>query len=205
MKKESDVVQDDAFSYGGYEMVRQEFCSHVHEPSITFTYQTVSVNTACLKRLPEVDYVQILINQGERKLVVRPSHADEKDSFAWCTRNANRSPRQITGRIFTAKVMHLMGWEPSFRYKLLGKLICGNGHRLFIFDLTMPIYQRISSNEEKLNTLRLPMFPAEWRDRFGLPVEEHRERFHVKIFNDYAVFGIKHDPNPGLPNEENIP
>lgn len=182
-----------AFSYDGYQVVRGEFFAHVYEPSITFNNCKVSLNTACLNRLPNVDYVQILVNPEDKKLAVRPSNENEKDSFLWCTSNGTkRKPKQITCRMFFAKVVQLMGWNPNYRYKLLGKLIKSGAEFLFIFDLTATeIYQRILQNGEKAKTSRTPAFPAEWQNQFGLPVEEHRKLLQVNIFEGYTVFGMK--------------
>lgn len=188
-------IQDDAFSYDGYQVVRGEFFAHVYEPSITFNSCKVSLNTACINRLPEVDYVQILVNPEEKKLAVRPSNEDEKDSFLWCTaKSAKRKPKQITCRMFYAKIVELMEWNPDYRYKLLGKIIRSGDEYLFIFDLTATqIYQRVLQDGEKVKISRTPVFPAEWQNQFGLPVEEHRKLLQVNIFNGYTVFGIKED------------
>jgi hypothetical protein len=190
-----EVVDDDAFSYEGYQVVRGEFFAHIYEPSITFNMSKVSVNKACLNKLSEVEYVQILVNPEEKKLAVRPCSEDEKDSFLWCSVNrksGKRQPKQITCRVFFAKVIQMMGWNPDFRYKLLGKLIRSNGELLFIFDLNATeVYQRIIKDGEKAKTSRTPVFPAEWQNQFGLPVEEHRKSLQVNIFNGYAVFEIK--------------
>ncbi len=188
-------IQDDAFSYDGYQVVRGEFFAHVYEPSITFNNCKVSLNTACINRLPNVNYVQILVNPEEKKLAVRPSSEDEKDSFLWCTaKSPKRKPKQITCRMFFAKVVQLMEWNPNYRYKLLGKLIRSGDEYLFIFDLTATeIYQRIMSDGEKPKTSRTPVFPAAWQNQFGLPVEEHRKLLQVNIFEGYTVFGIRDD------------
>ena len=79
------VTEDDAFSYDGYQVVRGEFFAHTYEPSFTFNSSKVSVNTACIKKLPDTDFVQILVNPDEKKLAVRPCQEDEKDSFRWCS------------------------------------------------------------------------------------------------------------------------
>ena len=71
-KREIPIVEDDAFSYEGYQIVRGEFFAHTYEPSFTFNANKVSVNTACIKKLPDTDYVQILVNSVEKKLAVRP-------------------------------------------------------------------------------------------------------------------------------------
>lgn len=193
-------VQDDAFSYDGYQVVRGEFFSHIYEPSITFNNCKVSLNTACLNRLPDVSYVQILVNPEEKKLAVRPSSDEEKDSFLWCTaKSAKRKPKQITCRMFFAKIVQLMGWNPNYRYKLLGKLVKSGEEYLFIFDLTaMEIYQRVMDGE-KPKTSRTPIFPAEWQNQFGLPVEEHRKLLQVNIFDGYTVFGLKDNKSAEAP------
>jgi hypothetical protein len=191
-----DAMQDDAFTYDGFQVVRGEFFAHVYEPAITFNNCRVSLNTVCLIRLPDVKYVQILVNPEEKKLAVRPSNEDEKDSFLWCTnRGTKRKPKQITCRMFFAKVIQLMDWNPDYRYKLLGKLIRSGSEHLFIFDLTATeIYQRFLSDGEKPKTSRTPVFPSEWQNQFGLPVEEHRRLLQVNIFEGYTVFGIKDKP-----------
>lgn len=188
-----EAEEDDNFSYDGYQVVRGEFFAHVYEPSITFNNCKVSLNTACLKRLPDVDYVQILVNKQDKKLAIRPSTEDEKDSFLWCTTNSTkRKPKQITCRMFFAKVVQLMEWNPDYKYKLIGKLIRSGNDYLFIFDLTATeIYPRILHQGEKAKISRTPVFPAEWQNQFGLPVEEHRKLLQVNIFDGYAVFGIK--------------
>jgi len=187
------TIQDDVFSYDGYQVVRREFFAHVYEPSITFSNCKVWLNTACLTQMPNVDYVQILVNPQDKKLAVRPSSEDEKDSFLWCTtKGTKRKPKQITCRLFFAKVIQLMDWNPDYRYKLLGKPIRNSSEHLLIFDLAATeIYQRFLTDGEKPKTSRTPVFPAEWKNQFGLPVEKHRRLLQVNIFDGYTVFGLK--------------
>lgn len=98
--RDLQIIEDDAFSYEGYQVVRGEFFAHTYEPSFTFNVNKVSVNTACIKKMPQTDFVQILVNPDEKKLAVHPCQEDEKDSFHWCSTTKKRSPRQITCRIF---------------------------------------------------------------------------------------------------------
>jgi hypothetical protein len=191
--RDIEVIEEDAFSYDGYQVVRGEFFAHTYEPSFTLSNCKVSLNTACIKKLPDVDFVQILVNPDEKKLAVRPCSEDEKDSFRWCSASEKkRSPKQITCRMFFAKVISLMGWNPNYRYKLLGKLISSDNELLFIFDLTTPeIYMSAAKEGEKPKMSRTPAYPAEWKNQFGLPVEEHQKSIQVNIFDGYAVFGIQ--------------
>lgn len=192
METAEKMTGEETFSYDGYQVVRGEFFAHTFEPAITFCDSRVYVNTACLNRMPTVEYIQILINQRSKKLVVRPCKEDEKDSFRWCSNTGKRKPKQIICRIFYAKLAEMMQWNPTYRYKLLGKLITTNSEHLYIFDLTASeVYQRIRKEDGKIGNSRTPVFPSEWQNQFGLPVEEHRKQLQINIFDGYTVFGIK--------------
>lgn len=190
-KNEIPIVDDPTFSFSGFQVVRGEFFAHISEPSISFCNNKVNVNTACIKRLPNTDYVQVLVNPKDKKLAVRPCNENEKDSIRWCSNTEKRSPKQVTCRLFFAKVMDLMGWSSGNRYKLLGKLIKTQNELLFVFDLTTPeIYLRKNTDEETSKISRTPTYPDDWKDQFGVSFEEHLNNVQVEIFNDYTVFGI---------------
>ena len=185
-----DVVEDVDFNFDGYQVVRGEYFAHLYEPSITFNLNKVYLNAASIRKLPNIDYVQILVNSEEKKIAVRPCAEDIKDSFLWCT--PKRKPKQITCRVFFGKIISLMDWNPDYRYKLLGKLIKSNDEYLFTFDSNAPeIYTRTLVEGAKPKTSRTPVFPEQWQNQFGLPVAEHTKRMQVNIFNGYTVFGIK--------------
>lgn len=139
------VEEDNAFSLDKFQVVRREFFSHISEPSITFNNFKIGLNSACIKRLPQIDYIQFLVNRQTQKLAIRPCLESDLHSFQWCTNSGGkRKPRQVTGRIFFMKLFDMMGWNTSYRYKILGKLIRANGEYLFVFDLTSTeVYQRI--------------------------------------------------------------
>lgn len=187
-----EIVEDSSFSYDGYQVVRGEFFAHIHEPSFTFNDNKVYLNMACIRKLPDTEYVQILVHPEEKRLAVRPCQEEEKDSFRWCTKNAKkRGPKQITCRVFYAKIFSLMGWNPQYRYKLLGKLIRSNGELLFIFDLKTPeIYPRILKDGSSKPS-HLPNYPESWKNQFGISMEEHQKTLQVNIFDGYAIFDIQ--------------
>lgn len=201
---EVEVSEVEDFSYTGYQVVRSEFFSHIYEPSVSFKDCKIQFNMACLKKMPTVEYVQFLVNAETKSLVARPCREDDKDAFAWCT--AKRKPRQITGRLFFAKIVSLMGWNPNHRYKLLGKLIRYGNEYLFLFDMTATeVYQRTSKEGEKPKTSRTPVFPAEWQNQFGLPVEDHRKSLQVNIFDGYTVFSVQeHVKTPSTAADDTI-
>lgn len=202
---EDEIIQDDSFSYAGYQVVRGEFFAHMYEPSISFNQSKVYVNMGCLKRMQGVSYVQILVNSEDKKLVIRPAGEDEKDAFLWCTlKNGIRKPKQIKCRVFFAKIVNLMSWNANYRYKLLGKVIRSGDEKLVVFDLNATeIYVRLVKDGQKFKASRKPVFPAEWENQFGLPVEEHRKQLQVNIFKGYTVFGIQETQGSLVENLDN--
>ena len=190
--RDLEVILDDSFSLSRYEVVRGEFFAHTYEPTFTINRGKVMLNNVCIRKLPNVSYVQILVNPTDRKLCVRPCYEEEKDAVRWCT--DKRKPRQITAKLFTAKIMDLMDWNMDFRYKLLGKLIRSGSDILFVFDLTTPeTFASFVNDEGKLSVRRKPVYPEEWQHRFGIPVEEHRKRLQVNRFSDHVTFRLETD------------
>ena len=189
------VIEDDDFSFEGFQVARGELFAHTFEPSITFSDCKVYVNMACIRKFPEFSYIQILVNPEKKKLAVRPCAEEEKDSFRWCSATEKRTPKQITCRIFFAKVFTLMGWDPNHRYKILGKLIKTKKEMVFVFDLTgHEVYDRKIGEDGKRKSSRIPKYPAEWRNQFGVPVSDHEGSLLINIFDESAVFGMEKDP-----------
>ena len=181
------------FDFDGFQVVRREFFAHLQEPSATFNNCKFSVNSACLKRFPETTSVQVLINKETKVMALMPCPDGAKDSFVWCKLSkGKRAPKSITCKLFFAKIVDMMDWNPNYRYKLLGKIIRANEEMLLAFDLTATeTYQKTFSEGEKPKTSRTPVFPAEWQNQFGLPYNEHRQSLQVDIFDGYAVYSIK--------------
>ncbi|MBR0390702.1 MAG: hypothetical protein IJK38_00055 [Oscillospiraceae bacterium] len=193
----------DGFDFDGFQVVRREFFAHTYEPSVSFNNCKFYVNSACLQKFPEADTVQVLVNKDTKILAIMPCPENARDSFAWCTTSkGKRKPKQITCKLFFAKVVSMMDWNPDYRYKILGKQIHANGEYLIAFDLTATeIYKRTTAEGSKPKTARIPVFPAEWQNQFGLPYSEHRQSMQVNILDGYAVYSIKDSQPDKSPDE----
>lgn len=192
---DSDEILEmgDSFDFEGFQVVRREFFAHLREPSVTFNNCKFSVNTACLTKFPKTEYVQVLVSRGEKILALRPCEENARDSFLWCNiTHGKRKPRAITCKLFFAKIVSFLNWNPDNRYKLLGKVVHANGEYLLAFDLTSKEeYQRIFKDGEKPRSSRTPLFPEDWQDQFGLPYNEHKQSMQINIFDGYAIYAIK--------------
>ena len=111
----------------------------------------------------------------------------------------------MTGKFFFAKLFELMDWNIDYRYKLIGKVIHANDEYLIVFDLNASeIYQRIAKDGGKPKTARTPVFPAGWKDQFGLPYREHQKSLQINIFDGYAIYGIKDSAVSSAASVDNV-
>ena len=180
------IAEEAGFSFDGYQVVRKEFFSHRYDPTLTIKGKSITFNNACITKLEQVVYVQVLVNPQLAKLVIRPCTEGSKDAIRWCVpKGEKRKSREISCGLFTAKLYNLMGWQEVYRYKLQGTQISHNGEQLYVFDLKeTEVYIPQSKDPEKPHKART-VFPADWRDSFGIPVVEHEEAAKINLMDGY--------------------
>lgn len=187
------IAAEAHFSFDGYQVVRREFFSHKFDPTLTIRNNGIVFNYACISKLDEVVYVQVLINPDTGKLVVRPCDEGARDAVRWCiARDDKRKSRQISCSMFTAKLYDLMGWETLYRYKMQGTRISYQGEQLYVFDLTstevfIPATQDTGEPEGKPRKKTAVRFLENWRDSFGLPVAEHTASTQIDLNEGYGM------------------
>lgn len=167
------IEEDNSFSLDKFQVVRREFFSHMSEPSITFSDYKIGLNTACIRRLPDIDYIQFLVNRQTQKLAIRPCLESDLHSFQWCTSSGSkRKPRQVTGRIFFMKLFDMMDWNPSYRYKILGKLIRANDeYLLYLTSLPRRFISGSSKKEPNQRQAGLPYSRQNGRTNLASPLK----------------------------------
>lgn len=219
-QKALELAQD--FSYDGYQVVRRELFAHLREPAVVIRRDSVTFNTACIAGLEDAVYIQILVNQDNKRMVVRKCEENDKDALRWCIEKSDkRKSRKMSNKLFSAMMYDMMGWNTDCRYKILGHKITHEDETMYIFDLleteifmdtkrkkkanpdslekkeelvTVETDQTPEQNQEeiaakvarKLN--RIPFYPKDWKDSFGLSVEEHKKALETNLTDGYIEF-----------------
>lgn len=219
-QKALELAQD--FSYDGYQVVRRELFAHLREPAVVIRRDSVTFNTACIAGLEDAVYIQILVNQDNKRMVVRKCEENDKDALRWCIEKTDkRKSRKMSNKLFSAMMYDMMGWNTDCRYKILGHKITHEDETMYIFDLleteifmdtkrkkkanpdslekkeelvTAETDQTPEQNQEeiaakvarKLN--RIPFYPKDWKDSFGLSVEEHKKALETNLTDGYIEF-----------------
>ena len=174
---DTEVIADLA----GYQVTKAELFSHTREPAVTIWENRIKFNMACLRRFPGVTHIQILIHPEEKRLIIRACDPDAPDSLRWAKGGKEKelSNRDLLCRIFARKVFDLMGWDPQYRYKMMGKPAIYNGEMHFLFKLTD--FELFVSGRRKNNAY----LPGDWRDYFVVPVEQHEESYKIDLAAGY--------------------
>lgn len=169
----------------GYQVTKAELFSHNREPAITIWDTRIKFNMACLRKFPGTTHIQILIHPEQKRLIIRPCNPEAPDSLRWATGGGEKElkNRDLLCRLFAAKVFDLMDWDKQYRYKLLGKPAVYNNEILFLFKLTD--FELFVSRTRKSSYL-----PGEWRDYFGIPVEQHEESYRIDLADGYIMTRI---------------
>lgn len=219
-QKALELAQD--FSYDGYQVVRRELFAHLREPAVVIRRDSVTFNTACIASLEDAVYIQILVNQDNKRMVVRKCEENDKDALRWCIEKPDkRKSRKMSNKLFSAMMYDMMGWNTDCRYKILGHKITHEDETMYIFDLLeteifMDTKRKKKANPDsvekkevlviaetdqtpeqnqeeiaakvarKLN--RIPFYPKNWKDSFGLSVEEHKKALETNITDGYIEF-----------------
>ena len=165
-----------------FEIVRAEYFSGAHEPIITIRNRIIRFSAYCLNKLPDVDYVHFIIYPLEKRLVIEPCSPDMRDAIRWSSKNPeNRKPKSIRSNVFYQKLLSLMKWHDDCRYSILGKITKDSEKTVIAFDLNSAlvyrpdVYGKIS---------RIPEYPSNWGDGFGLPKDEYFNTPLVKRFSE---------------------
>ena len=204
------IALEAGFSFDGYQVVRREFFSHRFDPTLTIKGNSIIFNNACISRLEQVIYVQVLVNPTAEKLVIRPCSEGARDAIRWCIAKENkRKSRQITCGLFTAKLYEMMGWEALYRYKLQGTRINYRGEQLYVFDLTsteifLPAVKD-PDNPKARAKRSAAMYPANWRDSFGIPVQEHDDSMQVDLMEGFNFADMSGKSEAPMDDQEQLP
>ena len=167
----------------GFQVTKAELFSHTREPAVTIWENRIKFNMACLRRFPGVTHIQVLIHPEQKRLIIRPCNADAPDSLRWARGGGDKelANRDLLCKIFARKVFDMMGWDTQYRYKMMGKPAVYNGEMLFLFKLTD--FELFIIGGKK----RHSYLPGDWRDYFGVPVEEHEESYKIDLADGYIT------------------
>lgn len=174
-----------------YQIIRSEFVSPRLRPKLTFNFDSITFNSSCVALFKNTQYVQLLINSEEKRMIVMPCDEHVKDSLKWCNvKSGKKTPRNIGCKIFSAKLFGMMGWIPENRYKVQAIYQVIDGRELILFNLDefeMVVPEIVLRSDGKKVRKAKAYYPEKWRESFGMTYREHIESYKIDFLDNYMV------------------
>lgn len=171
-----------------YQVVRQEFGMSQEVIQVTFNQGRLYVNNYTLSQFPEEDYIQVLVDEDTKSMVIKPSVKKKRDSFKWSGGLNKRKARRIGCKPLYYLVYRLMEWDINCRYRIDGEIEDYGEQKVIFVDLRDAICFKREDDGNK----RMQM-PEEWLKSFGMPYMDYKNRQDIKTFEDMAVFDVQMD------------
>lgn len=175
------------FDLRGFEVARSEFFDGRNQPYISFSDKLVKFSTACVKKFDTRNTIEILINPVEKKFAIRPTDKTNKNGVVFSHISGGKvSPKAISTAAFRSTVYSLMGWNPDYKYRILGTLYEQGTEIAYVFDAVdsevflrsnaFPVSELDKQGDKSVSIQpflpsgkRIRAIPQEWTNSFGKP------------------------------------
>ncbi len=122
----------------GFQIVKGHYFSHQIEPLMTLRENNVSFNMSAYKALNCVAFVNIMVNQASRKILIRPVSSSEADAINWIKNTDDPHSKPIECSAFTRPLYEIWKWNAKTRYRASGRLVKSDKKLMMLFDFSSP-------------------------------------------------------------------
>lgn len=204
-------LPDGEFDFRGYEIARSQFFNISDKTFMTVSATNVAFSLGCIRRLNNIQYVEILIYPKKRLLAIRPSDKDKNLSVKWAKRsNGEIISKTISGRAFLNAVYEIFCWNLSWKYRIQGTYYNRDNMPIIIFDISDAevFISGISEDDGSDNNFKehiasisnsgknIVGYPAEWIDGFGYNFYTHAQVKELENFTKMGKWDTDVDGEP---------
>ena len=179
------------FDLRGFEVARSEFFDAQNRPYISFSEKMVKFSSACVRKFDSRNIIEMLINPVEKKFAIRPTDKTNKNGVVFSHISEGRpTPKAISTAAFRSTIYSLMGWNPEYKYRILGTLYEQGTEIAYIFNAAdsevffksnaLPVSEMEAAGDRSVSIQpfmpsgkRIRAIPKEWSDSFGKPFYIH--------------------------------
>lgn len=189
-------------------VIRKELFASLRDPSVIIRDGNITFNTACIKGLEDVVFVNLMIDEEQGLLSVTACNENDKEALRWCVAKPDkRKSRRMRCPDFTNNLYRVFNWDKKCRYKVLGYQIIFEDKVYYVFDLkvTQIFNEKPKKGEEPLDENGKPVkvdtrkgyYPADIANTFGVPMEQHKKEMEVTDMDGFvtiaALTGVKEE------------
>jgi hypothetical protein len=177
------------------QVVRGAFLLDTFKAKITFAFQTITFNTACVNLFPGDQYVTLRIDVRKRRLFVMPTVYYDDNSLKFANFKESRNvPRPCTTKFFCPMLFEFMKWDPNAKYRIQTIYQEFGDKKIMVFNLddSIQVFSETITSEDgtkkRTSSFKLPLA---WKDRFGHTVDELAEKRRIDFRSEVIVIDNK--------------
>lgn len=207
------IAKDGDFDFRGFEIARSQFFDIKNKISVTFSFDTITFSTACIRKFDNHQYIELLVQPVQHLLAVRPCSKKSRNAIQWAklTDDGIYSPRYVAGTAFLGTLYGLFDWDPAYKYRICGVRKKEGDDAVILFDLQdtevfMPEEQLQILDEQSpeldgqswLTTARKSVigYPGDWADSFGLSFYRHAQARELASFIEDGTWQLAEQARP---------
>ncbi len=123
------------FDFSGFEIAQMGFTSNRSDPMLSIENGTLGFSKECMKKIPNIIDMQLLVHPEKRTLAVRPAPPGDKHSIRWGKKSKGSIiPRHIPASAFSETLFSLLGWDEDHKYRLRGTHLKGENEEALLFN-----------------------------------------------------------------------
>lgn len=179
MEQKSSLEYEDL---DGYELPPRTQFSMLNKPAVSIKYGQMTFNMACIRLFEGVEYILPLVHREKNKLTIVTCSEEESASVAWArNKDGVWKNKTITSEDFIEKLYHMMKWDRSCRYKVMGKVANSSQGLVLVFELKEAIMfaakpmEFVDEETGAVKKKQVKYYPDEYKERIG------------KSYNDYVA------------------
>ena len=125
----------------GYRMPPGTHFAMLKKPAVSIKYGKMTFNMAAIRMFEGTVHILPMLHEGKHRLAVVPCKEEETDSVEWArkTKCGKWANKDIRSEEFVRSIFDLMKWDPTCRYKVLGRIVNSERGLIFVFDLDICI------------------------------------------------------------------
>jgi hypothetical protein len=188
----------------GVELVSGELLSPTFKSKVTIAIDSFTFNSSCVRLFNNTQYVELVFDKKNQRLIVLPSTPIPKESFKFALiKNDLNTPRRINSKKFCALLFHHMKWSANSRYRIMAIYQELDGRELLVFNLdeTIEIQSTtIITDDGKKKTAHDYLLPVRFMNGFGCEYSESDVRHQVDLSDMFLFI----DPTTGETHSRQI-
>ena len=145
----------------------------------------LAFNNCCVKLLKDPRYVNISISRDGSSIHIQGCREYDFNAVRWYNnRSGVKKARKIRSRMTTAMLFERLGFDYDHKYVLKGEYREDEVPKLVFYSDSPQVF--ILKEDDEHHKRFIERYPDDWKDRFGIPVSEHKDHSSRKPLLTYA-------------------